>query len=328
MALNKTFLDDLALDCSAPRGAGAARLRDDELDAHALVHPTTLQVSAVLTGAFHLLRDPTIAFLAAYLTSSKAFIWLGLVLSFNLLQYVLAVAISLLHWQRNRPDVFLGWAFSSAVDDTRAPVSAFCHHLIVDCLRPAWGAVLLPSYPASAEAIETEAVGNRGMAYPLLRARQVDDWKNGVLWLLTRVRLAVFEVPDNPGESILWEIDQALRILGPDRVIVVKRGRKGLMSAWLGGNRMLPIDPALNSQLVSIPTAEMRPAFQVLTWCAKHFPVNSTDMAWNRFWNFVWELKAHWSGFWVRVLPPTLLILIVIGLGESALQLWRWLQLH
>lgn len=236
MKVIEVFIPSLLRSGQQGRGAFTTK----ELQAHGLEHPSDRQIRDVLSRAPGYLW-PSVLFLAAFLIWDMAgFMFLAVAWTVRYLSPVYSAWLEHRNFHRwNRPDVFIGWNYSAIKDDMTLPGPPMGVGLI-ECMKPAWGGVLVipPADPTSVPAILQQISGNRGVFLPCLVVN-APAWQPAVTWLLTQTRAAVFEIAEEDKKSLVWEIGEAIRILGPERVLLVRRGSKGVRVVTAAGQSLV-----------------------------------------------------------------------------------------
>ncbi len=299
------LINIFSLDLSASKATVPAPISDEELEAQGLTHPSIKQLHWIKASIRSLAIIPSGLTIFAYCTGFTAAYVLGSLLFLNALQYIGTVYIERVNWNRNRPDLFLGWSFDAKADDGLLPIAPLLYELLA-CLRPAFGAVMLPSPPDTALGKQQEAQGNRLVYLPAVTVRDPERWKSAVSWLLTRVRAAVFDLTGKPGANVQWEIDEAVRILGADAVLLVKWDEAGKVSAWIDGRR-LPMPKELDELEPVHPSERLDAIAQILAWCASHLPLCAEEYVAAQRWNRIWHLETVWSYWWIRLFGVAML---------------------
>jgi hypothetical protein len=279
----KRTIEFLRLRVDKTERVGRPPFRAAELLAHRLDHPSRRQIKDILGRAPKYLL-PASAFLAAFLYwNMLGFFFLFLA---ALVRYLSPLFSALLEgvnfYKWNRPDVFIGWNYSAIVNDVTLP-APLAGALLVECMKPAWGAVMVAPLAASSQFAKIQdEMGNRGVFLPCLQVTS-GDWKQPVSWVLSQVRVAVFEVAEEGKASLAWEVREATRLLGPDRVLFVRRNGDRFLVTCRG--RPLPLPPELCDLTPPLSEAPHEEAIAfILGWCATHLPVRSWDLILTNLW--------------------------------------------
>lgn len=292
-----------------------------ELVAHGLRHPSDLQVRDVLSQAPGYLW-PSVLFLAIFLEwDIDGFLILAIAWTVRYLSPLCSALMEHRNFYRwNRPDVFIGWNYSAIEDDTTLPAPPLGGRLI-ECMKPVWGAVLVipPANPRSLAAFMQQATGNRGVFLPCLLVEGT-SWKPAVTWVLGQVRIAVFEISEEGKPSLDWEMDEAIRLLGPDCVLLVKRGPEGCAVSTAAGLH-LARPAAIDDTDFDIPKGSDAEAIStILGWCAEHLyvPPRVFNSTWR--WYRMYGLEAVAIGFarlFVQVSMATGITLILVAAWQA-----------
>jgi hypothetical protein len=263
----------------------------DELLERRLDHPSRLQVKDILGRAPKFLLPAAICLAAFLYYDVVGFLFLCIA---AVIWYLSPLLSALLEWANfykwNRPDMFIGWNYSAIVNDATLPAPPV-GALLMECMKPAWGAVLVVPPAASSDFARIQnASGNRGVFLPCLQLTS-GDWKDAVSWALKQVRVAVFEIAEEGKASLSWEVDEATKLLGPERVLFVRRVEERFVVS--SGGQRLPLPQELSDLTPPISEAPNDEAVaKILGWCATHLPVKRRDLVLTNFWFTVYGLEA------------------------------------
>lgn len=285
------MIECLSLCVDEAESVGRLPFGVDELLAHRLDHPSRLQVKDVLRRAPKFLFPAAIFLAAFFYCNMVGFLFLCIAAT---LRYMSPLVSALLEWANfykwNRPDMFIGWNYSVIVNDATLPAPPV-GALLMESMKPVWGAVLVVPPAASSDFARIQnASGNRGVFLPCLQLTS-GDWKEAVSWAMKQVRVAVFEIAEEGKASLSWEVDEATNLLGPERVLFVRREDERFVVSCEG--RPLPLPRELSDLKPPISEAPNEEAIaKILGWCAAHLPVRRRDLVLTNLWFTVYDLEA------------------------------------
>ena len=190
-----------------------------------------------------------------------------------------------------RPDLFVGYSFSTAVGSsstTAAPpllsLTAEVSPLVIMSaafLWPTWGVVsIIPPKPPNEFSASRESLGFRGAQWPfVLRARNDNEWKECAQRLISNCKLAVFDMRQRPGEGLNWEIEQATLLIGENQIARIENDDKGYVVLRVAGI-LHPPPPYIKDYALS--EEEFKGQFETLcairSWVASSLPVFGRDL--------------------------------------------------
>lgn len=309
------MIECLSLRVNETERVGRAPFGVEELLARRLDHPSRRQVRDIWGRAPKLLL-PALIFLAGFFYwNMVGFLFLciaAVVLYLSLLLSALLEWANFYKW--NRPDMFIGWNYSAIANDAALPAPPVGARLM-ECMKPAWGAVLVvPPAASSNFARIQDASGNRGVFLPGLQLTS-GDWKEPVSWALKQVRVAVFEVAEEGKASLSWEVDEATKLLGSERVLCVRREAERYVVTSEG--RPLPFPQELSDLTPPLSEAPNEEAIaKILGWCAIHLPVGRRDLVMTNLWFIAYGLEGaaiKFARLATAVLAVTGLTLLVLA---------------
>lgn len=286
------MIECLRLRVNETERVGRAPFEVEELLARRLDHPSRHQVKDIWARAPKFLLPAVICLVAFFYWNMVGFLFLCIA---ALIWYLSPLLSALLEWANfykwNRPDMFIGWNYSAIVNDATLPAPPV-GALLMERMKPAWGAVLVvPPAASSNVARIQDASGNRGVFLPCLQLTS-GDWKDAVSWALKQVRVAVFEVTEEGKASLSWEVDEATKLLGPERVLFVRpEGERFIVSSE---GRPLPFPGELID--LAPPSSESpndEAIAKILGWCAAHLPVRRRDLVLTKLWFTAYGLEAR-----------------------------------
>lgn len=285
------MIECLNLRVNETERVGRAPFGVKELLSHGLDHPSRRQLNDIWGRAPKFLLPAAICLAAFCYWNAVGFLFLCFA---AVIRYVSPLFSAILEWTNfykwNRPDMFIGWNYCAMVEDETLP-SPPVGALLMECMKPAWGAVLVvPTAASSNFARIQDASGNRGVFLPCLQVTS-GDWKEAVSWVLKQVRVAVFEVAEEGKASLSWEVDEATKMLGPERVLFVRREAERFVVSSEG--RPLPFPQEFSNLTPPISEAPNDEAIaKILGWCATHLPVRRRDLVLTNLWFTAYGLEA------------------------------------
>lgn len=286
----------------------------------------------------------------SFFFSTKNIEWillsLGLFLLFLCIRWTPLLEYREFH-EWNRPDIFIGWNYSKAVDNQLLPISRFVAALY-GSLKPSWGCVF--AIPPLRQALDDpeESISNissatsrsfsfddstikelkrsRGVFLPALTIDE-RNWQESITWILHRVRAAIIVVDDSEGEGLRWEIKEAIRLLGKQRVLLVKGSTEQEPGKFCGDETSeIVVDGGslevprwmhnLNPTIQGHPFSENEA--KILGWCSENLPVSFLEVARRYRWCKFYDHEVIYS----KALAIACLVSLATG---ATVTLQRWI---
>lgn len=285
------MIEGLSLRTNETEHFGRGPFGAKELLSQGLDHPSRRQLNDICGRGPKFLLPAAVFLVAFFYWNMVGFLFLGLAAVIRYLSPLLSAILERTNFYKwNRPDMFIGWNYNAIVDDATLP-SPPVGALLIECMKPAWGAVLVvPTAASSNFARIQDASGNRGVFLPCLQLTS-GDWKDAVSWVLKQARVAVFEVAEEGKASLSWEVDEATKLLGPERVLFVRREAERFIVSSEG--RPLPFPQELSDLTPPISEEPNEEAIaKILGWCATHLPVRRRDLVLTNLWATAYGLEA------------------------------------
>lgn len=218
-----------------------------------------------------------------------------------------------------RPDVFIGYTFdqgeetpSNVVLAMTGEVSPFVLQLSA-FLWPTWGPIsVIPPNPKTDFARAREIWGFRGAQWPFaVRVVDDSDWRSGVEQILSRCKLAIFDMTHDPGDGLLWERCAAERVLGRERIATIEATDNEQAQVSVNG-AVLPV-PAEIKTIFPEHSDVHQYRFLILCtlrrWVANELPVHKHGLRRRQIFVLVDRLLCKWTWILLLIAP----FLIVVG---------------